>query len=208
MLRGWWSCWSWDFVTLWNGEKKVYGSFEPRWVRGITCNLCFSVSRKILYSKTCFSKTSLAKAHSRVSLGKGLENTCLSDVWQSWAFLACMGSLDSCWDIAVIRPGGDTRVCSITKVLCHPRLWGRGASGSATAPHRTSFKPCSQMPVPTASPSLGLILGPPRGHGELAQGAEWLCTCWGTSCWKAAACARIHIYNCGDAVTRRCPELD
>lgn len=194
-------------------NKKVYGSFKPRWVREITCNLCFPVSRRTFYSKICFGKTSLANAHSRVSLGKGLEDTCLSDDWQSWAFLALMGSLEPCWDVAVIRPGGDTRACSITEVLCDPRLWGQGASGSATAPRGTSCKPCSQTPVPTAGPclagdSLGLILGPPHAQGELAQGAEWLCACWGKSCWKADACARIHVYDCGDAATRRCPELD
>ena len=42
--------------SLWDGEERVYGSFEPCWVNEVMCNLCFVVSRSTFYSKFAFAE--------------------------------------------------------------------------------------------------------------------------------------------------------
>lgn len=42
--------------SLWDGEERAYGSFEPRWVNEVTRNLCFIVSRSAFYSKFAFAE--------------------------------------------------------------------------------------------------------------------------------------------------------
>lgn len=40
--------------SLWDGEERMYGSFEPCWVNEVMCNLCFLVST--FYSKFAFAE--------------------------------------------------------------------------------------------------------------------------------------------------------